>query len=197
MPITDGYHDVPPGRLAAVVTYLEMRQPPPVMDAPLPPSLEVVHVVEPAADWYRDLFRRVGEHWLWFSRALMTDEQLESIIHDSRIEVYALQQQGVAHGLLELDLREFPEIEITFFGLTANWIGKGAGRFLIQHGIRQAFRHSPERLFLHTCTLDSPGALAFYQKAGFRPYKRAIEIAPDPRHTGRVPRHAAPQIPIL
>jgi GNAT superfamily N-acetyltransferase len=81
--------------------------------------------------------------------------------------------------------------------LTQEWIGKGAGRFLIQHAIREAFRLQPQRLFLHTCTLDHPGALTFYRKAGFRPYKRAIEVAPDPRLNGIVPGSAAPQIPIL
>lgn len=197
MPISDGYHDVPAGRIAAVVTYLEMREPPSLLDARLPPGLEVVRMVQPSADWYREVFRAIGESWLWFSRSLMTDSRLEEIIHDARVEIYSLQQGGIAKGLLELDLRDPPDIELSFFGLTADWIGKGAGRFLIQHGIRQAFRHHPQRFFLHTCTLDHPGALAFYRKAGFRPYKRAIEIAPDPRLSGDVPRGAAPQIPIL
>ena len=30
-------------------------------------------VETPALDWYRDLFRRVGEDWLWISRARMPD----------------------------------------------------------------------------------------------------------------------------
>jgi hypothetical protein len=34
-------------------------------------------------------------------------------------------------------------------------------------------------------------------KCGFRPYKRAIEVADDPRLRGILPEDAAPQIPII
>jgi GNAT superfamily N-acetyltransferase len=197
MTIADGYHDVPAGRIAAVVTYLEMRHPPAVLDAALPAGLECRRVLNPDLGWYRQLFRSIGEQWLWFSRAVMSDEKLRAVIHSEQVEVYTLEQNGEAKGLLELDLRTFPDIEISLFGLTSDWIGKGVGRFLIQHAIRQAFRRNPLRLFLHTCTLDHPGALSFYRKAGFQPYKRAIEIAPDPRVHGDTPAFAAPQIPIL
>jgi hypothetical protein len=52
-------------------------------------------------------------------------------------------------------------------------------------------------LFYNTVVLDHPRALAFYQRAGFVPYKRAIEISRDPRLTGEVPPTAAPQIPMI
>jgi GNAT superfamily N-acetyltransferase len=197
MTITDGYHEVPAGRIAAVVTYLEMRELPAGMDSALPAGLQCRHVKNPDLDWYRQLFRAVGEPWLWFSRVVMSDVELLAVINHPQMELYALEQGGKAKGVLELDFRAFPDVEISFFGLTQEWIGKGAGRFLIQLAIREAFRLQPQRLFLHTCTLDHPGALTFYRRAGFLPYKRAIEVAPDPRLNGIVPGSAAPQIPIL
>jgi hypothetical protein len=53
------------------------------------------------------------------------------------------------------------------------------------------------RVHVHTCTLDHPAALAAYIRAGFRPYKRAIERFTDPRLTGILPADAAPQVPLL
>ncbi|MFL5217644.1 MAG: GNAT family N-acetyltransferase, partial [Microvirga sp.] len=53
------------------------------------------------------------------------------------------------------------------------------------------------RLWVHTCSLDHPRAVAFYLGAGFRPYKRAIEVADDPRLTGDLPRDAEPQVPLI
>jgi len=53
------------------------------------------------------------------------------------------------------------------------------------------------RVWLHTCTLDGPAALSFYMKCGFRPYKRAIEVANDPRIRGMLSEDAAPQVPII
>jgi hypothetical protein len=63
--------------------------------------------------------------------------------------------------------------------------------------IRRAFAKPVDRFFLHTCSLDHPAALAFYIRAGFTPYKRAIEVADDPRLTGRLPRTAAPHVPVI
>jgi hypothetical protein len=53
------------------------------------------------------------------------------------------------------------------------------------------------RVWLHTCSFDHPAALAFYQRAGFRPFRRQIEIADDPRLDGTVPRSAAAHVPII
>jgi GNAT superfamily N-acetyltransferase len=151
----------------------------------------------PDLNWYRDLFRAVGEPWLWFSRTLMNDLELRALLGDPRVDFFALEERGVAKGLLEIDRREFPDIELAFFGLTSDLIGKGAGRYLMDFAIGEAFSHHPRRFFLHTCTLDHPKALGFYRRAGFRPYKLAVEVAPDPRLNGTMPREAAPQIPII
>ena len=41
-----------------------------------------------------------------------------------------------------------------------------------------------QRLWVHTCTLDAPAALAFYIKSGFTPISDKIETFPDPRLVG-------------
>ena len=55
MTLADGYHDLPAGKLAALVTYLEMLAP----AAPRPERADAPwtlrHVVRPTLDWYRDL----------------------------------------------------------------------------------------------------------------------------------------------
>jgi GNAT superfamily N-acetyltransferase len=53
------------------------------------------------------------------------------------------------------------------------------------------------RGWVHTCDLDHPSALGFYQREGFRPFERAVEIYPDPRAAGLYPREAAPRVPLL
>jgi GNAT superfamily N-acetyltransferase len=197
MQIPDGYHPLPPGKIASIVTYLEMTSPPPPGTLAAPKGYQVVKVEKPDLDWYRALFRRIGENWLWFSRIVVSDERLREILHHPLVDVYVLRKEEEDAGLLELDRRSPPEIELMFFGLTPETIGKGAGRYLIQEGIRIAWSHHPSRFWLHTCTLDSPQALAFYQKAGFRAYQRAVEVADDPRLTGKLPRDAGSWIPIL
>jgi GNAT superfamily N-acetyltransferase len=194
--VLDGYTELPPGKLANVVTYLEMRTPPPPA-VPTVSEYSVRRVAIPDLDWYRRLYREIGELWLWFSRLRLSDNALRAVLHDPAVDVYALSHAGTDQGLLEFDRRNFPDIELSFFGVTPNLIGKGAGRALLQHCLPLAWEHRPQRVWLHTCTADHPAALGFYMKFGFVPYKRAIEIADDPRVTGEIPRSAGQHIPIV
>jgi GNAT superfamily N-acetyltransferase len=193
----DGYTDLPPGKLANVVTYLEMRALPPVAIAPTMSDYAVRRADQPDPEWYRRLFRAIGENWLWFSRLRLSDGELRTILHDPAINIYVLSYRDADVGLLEFDHRHMPDIEISFFGVTQEMIGKGAGRALLAYCLPLAWQHSPQRVWLHTCTSDHPAALAFYLKFGFAPYKRAIEISDDPRVTGEMPRSAAPHVPIV
>lgn len=197
--MNDGYHRLPPGKIAAVVTYLEMTERPQAVPVDMPPGLSLTRVGSIDTTRYRDLFRRIGQDWLWFSRLSLSDAALSDNLHDPQTDVLVLSRGGVDVGLLELDFRKPPECELAFLGLTADAIGTGAGRFLIDAAITRAFAHTPaiSRLFVHTCTLDHPGALTFYRRAGFRPYARAVEIADDPRLDGRLPRGAAAWLPVL
>jgi GNAT superfamily N-acetyltransferase len=193
----NGYTNLPRGKIAAVVTYLEMRSPQPAKVAPANSDFAIRKVTRPDLDWYRELYREIGEPWLWFSRLRMSDDELRGIIHDARVDVFALSHEGVDGGFLEQDRRHMPDIEISFFGVVSRLIGKGAGRALLEHCLALAWAHHPQRIWLHTCTLDHPGALTFYRKAGFVPYQRAVEITDDPRLTGDLTKAAAPDIPLL
>lgn len=192
----NGYTDLPDGKIASVVTYLHMRRPPDLPRPEAPPGLTLERIRGDAAR-YRALFRRIGEPWLWFSRAAMPEEELEAILADPRVEVDVLRDGDADIGLLELDFRYDGEAELAFLGLVPETIGRGAGRFLIQEAVRRAFGKPVERLFVHTCSLDHPDALAFYRRAGFVPYKRAIEVADDPRLTGHLPPQAGAHVPVL
>lgn len=185
------------GMVATVVTHLEMLERP--RPAPIPPApLRLVPWKQPDLGAYRTLFRRVGTPWLWFSRLVMADSDLAAILHDPAVEIYAVTDpRGTEVGLLELDFRSLPNCELSFFGLVPELNGKGLGRWLMAQAKSLAWRKGVERFWVHTCTLDSPAALAFYVRWGFTPYGREIEIFADPRLAGILPREAAPHVPLL
>ena len=189
--------DVPAGKIAAVVTSLEMRQRPPARPERADAGLTLQRLTQPDLAWYRALFRRVGENWIWFSRLMMEDAALAAIIHDPQLEVYVLKADAEEAGLLELDFRHPEECEIGYFGLAPSFVGKGAGRWLMNRAIARAWVRPIRRLWVHTCTFDSQDALSFYVRSGFRPFRQQIEFADDPRRSGLLPRSAAPHVPMI
>lgn len=192
--IPDGYTHLAPGKIAAVVTYLEMLER--SADAS-DSSVRLKKVENPDLNWYREIFRRAGEQWLWWSRLEMDDPQLSGVLNAPTTELFIAESDQGEIGMAELDRAKPGEVEIAFFGLFAEALGKGLGRPFMTALLEQAWTASTSRVWVHTSTLDSPAALPFYLKCGFRAYKRAIEVADDPRLRGILPEGAAPQVPII
>jgi GNAT superfamily N-acetyltransferase len=175
-------------RVETVVTYLEMRAPPAQPSRPAPRrDLEIRWAHSPTVSFYRYLYAAVGEPWTWTVRRWLSDAELAAILGDPRVEVNVLWAGGVPAGYAELDRRAPPDIEIGYFGLMPEFIGQGLGAYLLDWAIHHAWRARPRRLWLHTCDLDHPRALAVYQSLGFRIYDRRNSVQdlppgwPDPR----------------
>jgi GNAT superfamily N-acetyltransferase len=188
---------VAPSDVAAVVTTLEMRARPPLR--PMPDGrLRLVDWPRPGLANYRTLFRRVGAPWLWYSRLAMDDARLAAIVHDPAVTVHAtLDPAGIEVGMLELDFRHSGACELSYFALVPELVGQGNGRWLMAQALARAWRKGVERVWVHTCTLDHPRALPFYQASGFVAVKRTLETFPDPRLLGLLPADAAPHVPQL
>jgi GNAT superfamily N-acetyltransferase len=197
MLLLDGYTDVPDGKIASIVTFLDMNERVPLRPEPNVVTWELRHVQHPEVDWYRSIYRRIGQEWLWFSRLEMADAPLAAIIQSPDTNLYVIQDRGVEGGLLELDFRSAGECELAFFGIERSLRGKGVGRWLMNRAIERAWSRPIQRFWVHTCTLDHPDALAFYVRSGFTPFRRKLEIADDPRLVGKLPSTAAPQIPLI
>ncbi len=199
--IPDGFTDLAPGKITSVVIFLEMRErsrgekASSTVVSTNEVSLRRVHA--PDLNWYRALFRRAGAQWLWFSRLEMTDQQLAAVLNRSTNELFVAEHEGIEVGMAELDRSQPPDVEITFFGLFPEAIGKRLGRPFMTAVLERAWNSSAARVWLHTCNLDAPAALSFYINCGFRPYKQAIEVADDPRIRGILPEDTAPHVPII
>jgi GNAT superfamily N-acetyltransferase len=188
---------VAPHQVATIVTELEMRARPP--RRPLPESrLRLVAWPRPGLNRYRTLFRRVGAPWLWFSRLTMSDGRLASIIHDPGIHVFAaIDPAGIEVGMLELDFMTPGACELSYVGLVPELTGQGHGRWLMAQALQHGWVPGVTRVWVHTCTLDHPGALGFYRSSGFTAIRRTVETFDDPRLDGILPADAAPHVPLL
>ncbi|WP_425613385.1 hypothetical protein NA78x_003217 [Anatilimnocola sp. NA78] len=151
-------------------TYLQMFAPPVAKVQPPRADVTVVELTKPTIAQYRTLYRTVGEQYSWFDRLIMLDEQLASILADERVKVFVLQVNGTDAGYSELDCRSVGEIELAYFGLFPRFVGQGLGRFFLHWTLQQAWLFQPRRVWVHTCDLDHPAALANYLRAGLETY---------------------------
>jgi GNAT superfamily N-acetyltransferase len=158
--------------LDVTVYYLEMTAPPKAPGLSARQGVTVHRVISPQVPYYRSLYNAIGEQYRWLSRRKMTDEALAAIIRDERVEMHVLQVDGCDAGFAELDCRQPEDIELVQFGLLPRFVGQGLGKWFLHWTIDNIWLRHPQRFWLHTCSLDHPGALPNYQKAGFRLYRQ-------------------------
>ncbi len=169
--------------IEVTITYLEMRDAPARPPVPLPRTRSKVALLRaerPTVGFYRYLYNAVGAPWRWYERNQLSDESLAAIINDDRVEIYVLYCDGAPAGYAELDFRQDEEVELAYFGLIRDYMGRGLGPYMLDWAVDTAWSRRPRRLWVHTCTLDHPAALAVYQKAGFVPYDQRTVTIPDP-----------------
>lgn len=160
-----------------VITYLEMHARPPGLQLAAPADgLTVVQANPPTISFYRYLYNTVGGDWHWLDRRALTDQALGAIVQNPRVETHVLYESGTPAGYAELDRRTAGEIELAYFGLIPDFIGRGLGTYLLDWAIDRAWSYRPQRFWVHTCTLDHAKALPNYIRAGFRQYKTETKV---------------------
>jgi len=119
---------------------------------------------------YRELYEGVGSDYHWRDRRSWTDEQLRAHLERPDIVIWVLRERGAPRGFFELARHDDGSVEIAYFGLMPLGIGQGLGRALLTSAIDEAWslKPVPSRVWLHTCTLDHPAALANYLARGFQ-----------------------------
>lgn len=158
-------------KLTAHITYLAMREPH-GMAPPMPsrPRLALMRAENMPVAFYRYLYEQVGRPYHWFQRRVMDDDALEAVIQAETTQIDVLYADGCPAGFFELDLSSMPEeVELAYFGLCRDYVGAGLGKWFLGNAIEAAWRHGPEKVTVHTNTLDHPRALSLYQRFGFEP----------------------------
>ena len=150
-------------------TYLEMTDPADLGAAD--PAPDPGGRLEPVRDcpwhFYRYLYAEVGREYHWRARLSWTEEQFRAHLAGPST-IWLLTVAGAPAGYFELRAQEDRSVEIAELGVLGEFQGRGLGKFLLCRAIAEAWATRPSRVWLHTCTLDHPGALPNYLKRGFR-----------------------------
>ncbi|GAA1753448.1 GNAT family N-acetyltransferase [Rothia terrae] len=172
------------------ITYLQMLE---RDEAQVPSSLPAGVKIERAAhaspELARWLYATVGGPWYWYERLGWDREKWQEELDEVGSEIWLLTVDGTPAGYCQLAAhiesssgRISAETEILYFGLMEFAQGKGLGKIFLQQMIVNAWtlaeRHplpSIGRVWVHTCTLDGPYALANYEARGLTSYGSSTE----------------------
>ena len=163
-----------------ITTWLEMTSPADFAPAYIRANdIEIVNMEMPDLGFYKFLYQSVGEDWAWRDRLQLSNAELRRILSSTNTQVHVMYVSGSPGGYVELYRHDDDSVEIAYFGLRRDYMGRGLGKHLLSYGIARAWHMNATRVWLHTCNLDGPHALANYQKRGFRIYKVVEEPMPD------------------
>ena len=162
-------------------TYLEMRDPSELQRARSnDPRICVEQVHECPSSLFRYLYVEVGRNYYWIDRLPWTDEDIARHLLQPENSLWLMTYDGKTAGYFELRKCEDGSIEIAYFGLLQDFLGRGLGKHLLTCATEQAWADGANRVWLHTCTLDDPAAMPNYLKRGFRPLKTERYLADLP-----------------
>jgi GNAT superfamily N-acetyltransferase len=159
-------------------TYLEMTAPgdlKPARSADAGVRLE--RIEQCPASFFRYLYAEVGRAYHWVDRLDWTDDQIRTHLTDPAVSLWLLTVRGVPAGYFEMKQEE-GAVEIAYFGLLPEFIGRGLGKHLLTAAVECAWALGARRVWLHTCSLDDPAALPNYRARGFRPYREETYLVP-------------------
>jgi len=122
--------------------------------------------------FFRYLYCEVGRKYYWVDRLDWTDEQIQAHLSQPSISLWVLYCAGAPGGYFELRQHEDGSVEIAYFGLLLEFMGRGLGKHLLTIAVQQDWNNAINRVWVHTCTLDHPAALSNYLKLGLKPFRQ-------------------------
>ena len=153
--------------------YLEMRLPSELNSKQKPDDFDVSEAQISQPDVNRFLYEAVGRNWAWEDKLNDSAEEWKSYVCRDQLRTWIAYHRGSIAGYYELESQPAHSVEIKYFGLMPEFIGKGFGGYLLTHAIQSAWSWKPvKRVWVHTCTLDHPMALANYEARGFSVFDR-------------------------
>jgi GNAT superfamily N-acetyltransferase len=166
-----------------IVSYVEMTDPAQLRPSPVAEDFKLTRAGVPCPELNRFLYTAVGGQWYWTNRLDWDYARWLAYLDRPAVETLVLYVSGTPAGYIELEVQADDNVEVAYFGLLPRFMGQRLGGYLLSAGVGRAWAQGARRVWVHTCSLDSPTALANYQARGFRMYAQQsdwVELAPTP-----------------
>ncbi|MGE0441608.1 MAG: GNAT family N-acetyltransferase [Gemmatimonadales bacterium] len=170
-------------RVSVVTTSLELTDRGAIVPARRPAvAARLERVAEPSPAYSRFWYTAVGGGWYWRDKLAWSWSEWAAFLGRPGFETWTLFVAGNPAGYFELDAADPGAVEIVSFGLLPAFIGRGLGGWLLERALHRALTVGC-RVWLHTCTLDGPAALANYRARGLVPFASEaadVDLPPEP-----------------
>lgn len=133
------------------------------------------------------MYRKIGTDWNWVDRLNWSDGRWAAYCSDPCVSTLRATIDGEVAGFTELRMSpcdpnvdslaagsdDGVDIEIVYFGILAQFTGRGLGGWFLSEVCRIAWNvPGCRRVWLHTCDDDSPAAIPNYVARGFVEYAK-------------------------
>ena len=148
---------------STTITYLEMNIRPSLPHH----DLETLIACPIPTYYFRSIYAEIGRPYYWHERLDDSEEELHQYCSDRNKRMYTLVHMGAPAGFFVLH-NQNSIVDIAYFGLLADVIGRGLGSKWLEHAISEAWKtQGCKKVTVNTCTLDHPRALPLYKSCGF------------------------------
>ena len=157
------------------ITWLEMTARPSFdwPHLPVGATAALLKADKPPVWWFLALYDAVGRDYAWEDIHKREHAELEGWLHKDAVSLYTLLDHGWPQGFFLIERQEAGVIDLAYFGMVPEVVGRGLGSWLMKTAILTAWdQPGATKVTVNTCTLDHPRALALYQKNGFTPVRR-------------------------
>ena len=154
--------------------YLEINSLNQLNDSKNHPKNFNIHLVKPTDFQLNKFFyKNVGKKHHWVDRLIWTENQWIEYTSSKEVETYVLKNNNDLAGFFEIILHiKENEVEIAYLGLLKEYQNQNLGSFLLSSAIKTSFLKKPQRVWVHTCSLDHKNALNNYISRGMKVFKK-------------------------
>ncbi len=121
------------------------------------------------------LYKQIGKKYNWVDRLAWTDRQWRHYVSNEEVFTYVLKKKDDLAGFFELIFhRNKSEVEMAYFGLLEEYMGKKLGGYMLSDAIKKSFSLNANRIWVHTCSLDHKNALENYLSRGMKIFNTEV-----------------------
>jgi len=116
-------------------------------------------------------YKQIGKYHNWFDRLVWTNKNWIEYVSNSNLFTFVLKKNENIAGFFELIYhKDKLEIEIVYFGILKEYLGKKLGGYMLSVAIKKSFSYNIKRVWLRTSSLDHENALKNYLARGMKIY---------------------------